>query len=354
MYGIDRVSCWQLQCFNEPDIAYFFMSELPENAESVPARLAEYCKMYEAFQIGVRRVTERISIGGPALARFHEFLGGFLDFVRERELKLDFISVHNYGTSVLELNSGRKPLSVMNNVRKHEAYVSTVEKHGFGDIPLVVDEWGASAQGFYNIEECPALLFRETEVFSSYFTKMIYEFIEREFRMSKLIICLSGQHEMTEDFSGFRNFFTLNFIAKPIYNANILSGYLRNKLVSYEHSCENLYVIPSTDGEGSYGVMLTYSEELFGEELPEIDEELSFEEIIEGKRVEIYCIDKSNNNPYRTAERLGIGSHPTDDEIRLLREEGRLKPQSVFTAGKDCRIPLKLTANCTYFVKIEG
>ena len=92
-YGAETVEKWRCQCFNEPDISIFFLSELPRDA--VEARLREYCKLYEAFERGVRRVSENISIGGPALAHRHPFLEGFLDHVREKQLRLDFISLHS-------------------------------------------------------------------------------------------------------------------------------------------------------------------------------------------------------------------------------------------------------------------
>ena len=91
-YGIETVSKWRCQCFNEPDIPAFFFSELPDTVENtVKYRLPAYCKMYAAFERGVRRVSEQIKIGGPALAYKNEFLGGWLDYVRENNLKLDFI-----------------------------------------------------------------------------------------------------------------------------------------------------------------------------------------------------------------------------------------------------------------------
>ena len=351
-YGIEAACRWQFQCFNEPDIAYFFMSELGESDECDKIRAREYNIMYEAFQRAALKVSDRLQIGGPALAYRQGFLGLFLDNVREKSLKLDFISVHAYGTGVPELNSGKDRITVANNIHKHEKHVKTIRDHGFGDTPLVVDEWGASGQGFYNIDECPTLIFRENEIFASYFTKMIYEFIERDYKMSKLMICLSGQHEMTEDFSGFRNFFTLNFITKPIYNAHMLSGYLRRNLVSADHTCENLHIIPTADG-GEYGIMLTYSSEYFDESLPEREEQIVFDKSIEGKCVTVYSIDLYNNNPYRLAQRESFGRHPDAEAVKRLREEGKLKPIRQFIAKGDEPISLTLTANCTCFIDIK-
>ena len=201
-YGIATVSQWHCQCFNEPDIPSFFFSDLPNDVEhTMKYRLPAYCKMYAAFERGIRRVSDRIPIGGPALAHKLEFLGGWLDYVTENHLKLDFISVHNYGTNVRQLNDGSLRASVQNSVVKHQGYVDTVTEHGYGHLPLLVDEWGYSSCGFFNREECPALFGRETEMFSAYFAKLIHAFIEHDYNVDMLCICLSGQHEMTEDFS---------------------------------------------------------------------------------------------------------------------------------------------------------
>lgn len=48
---------------------------------------------------------------------------------------------------------------------------------------------------------------------------------------------------------------------------------------------------------------------------------------------------------------MGIGN-PTDEELSLLREEGRLKPISEFVSKGEA-IALNLTANCTYPVEVK-
>jgi xylan 1,4-beta-xylosidase len=349
-YGIEKVSTFRMQCFNEADIPHFFLSEYPNDAESAAKyRLPLYCKLYEGFERGIRRVSDRIRIGGPALAGHHNFLGGFLDFVKEKNLKLDFVSVHNYGTSPAMLNDGSMPYTVQNNIRRHTEYAQTVAAHGFAHLPLLVDEWGMACSGFYNKEECPALIARETEVFSAYFTKLIHAFTYSDFKIDMLSLCLSGQHEMTEDFSGFRNFFTLNFIAKPIYNSYILAHKLGTQLLASTHG-ENRFVLP-TKTESGYAVMLCYSSENFEEDIPEVDEVIAFEESIVGKHVRIFCIDKNTTNPYRLWERMGE-PEICGDVLLALKEEGKIKPTAAFTADKN-EISLHLSPNATFLVTVE-
>ena len=101
---------------------------------------------------------------------------------------------------------------------------------------------------------------------------------------------------MVEDFSGFRNFFTLNFIAKPIYNAYILASKLREKLLQVNCETPNLFVIPTKNDNNDYAVLLTYSADSFEEDLPASQETLSFTEDVIGKTVTVWCIDKEHTN----------------------------------------------------------
>lgn len=347
-YGIDRVSQWYCQCFNEPDIPWFFLSELP--VTEIQARVEAYCKMYAAFERGIRRVSDRIPIGGPALANKHAFLGGWLDYVKENQLKLDFISVHNYGTTPSQLLREDR-ITVANNLEKHMAYLETIREHGFENVPLIVDEWGMASGGFQNIEECPGLIRRETEVFSAYFVKLVHAFIHMEHQIQGLYLCLSGQHEMVEDFTGFRNFFTLNFIAKPIYNAYVLASKLGGKLLAMEGEDKNICAIPTKNESGAYAVLLTYASEYFEEDLPEVETEIHFEENLAGKRVTLWCIDKNTTNPYRLYQKLGIQT-PSAEDLKCLRNEGRLKPvyEGILT---ESALPLKLTANAVMLITVQ-
>ncbi|MBR2635008.1 MAG: hypothetical protein IKD31_05460 [Clostridia bacterium] len=349
-YGIEVVSSWLCQCFNEPDISAFFHSELPKEANE--QRLADYCKMYDAFQRGVRRVSEKIPLGGPVLANRLPFLEGFLKHVKKNSLKLDYIALHAYGTSPQRLNDGTRPYCVRDLVERIRSYRNVILDCGFEDTPIVIDEWGMSTRGFANREDCPLLMMRETEMFSSYYAKLIHEIVFSDLKMEELMICLSGQHEMTEDFSGFRNFFTLNFIKKPIYNAFLLAARLKENVLEAKGAGENVFVLPTADEKGNAAVLLTYSSPLFSEDLPVLSEEIVLDmEDLEEKTVTLYRIDGESTNPYRLYQKEHMAEPLTPEQIALLREEGNLKPALIQKAAE----PLKLTLhpNGTYFLVIE-
>lgn len=349
-YGIEQVSKWCTQCFNEPDHRLFFMRGYPNEVDAdIKVRCAGYCAMYKAFVRGVRRVSSRILVGGPVLAGNVVFLGYFLDFVREQNIDLDFISLHNYGTTPRALNEGTGKYCVQNQINRHEKYLNVVKEHGYADRPIVIDEWGMSSAGFNNREECPALMARETEIMSAYYVKLIDACIRAGYNVDKLMICLSGQHEMTEDFSGFRNFFTLNFIKKPIYNAHVLASKLFDKLLKVECGNGDIAVIPTKNENGEYAVLFSYASEYFEEDIPEIMESISFEEDIKDKVVRVWKIDKETTNPYRLYQKWGVEAL-TLEQLKLLREEGKLKPVLVQT-GKE-KLDLLLSANGAYLITV--
>ena len=108
-YGVERVNGWHCQCFNEPDISTFFMGDEPYDS---PRRVEEYVAMYEGFVRGVRRAGTTMPVGGPTLAQSLFFLENFLKIVKERNLELNYLTMHFYGTDPAYLNTGDSGLSV--------------------------------------------------------------------------------------------------------------------------------------------------------------------------------------------------------------------------------------------------
>ena len=92
-YGIETVSKWRVHCFNEPDIPPFFRADLSRDEQDNKTRCEEYCMLYSGFERAVRRVSEQIHIGGPALAHVTSFLDGFLKYIKSNNLKLDYIAL---------------------------------------------------------------------------------------------------------------------------------------------------------------------------------------------------------------------------------------------------------------------
>ncbi|MBR2339790.1 MAG: hypothetical protein IKA74_03035 [Clostridia bacterium] len=335
-YGIDEVSKWHLQCYNEPDVGAFFMREA-----TVSERCEEYCKLYAAFVRGALSVSDRLSVGGPALAAHYNFLAGFLDFVRKNSLRLDFICFHSYGTDPHLINNGSGRLCVENHLKKIYDVMLMAKERGFSHIPLIIDEWGATTGGFLNIEDCPALIFRETPAFAAYFVKLFIMLNSLNLPIEKLMICLSGQHEMQTDFSGFRNFFTLNFYKKPIYNAYVLAAKLFENELYFENSeeCKELSIYPTASDDGRVSVILAYASENFEEGEP-IEVELKF--VGTGSSTAtLTAIDSTHANAISAYRALGCPDSPTESEKTSIATAATLRSERVDVNNSTVKIKIE-------------
>lgn len=327
-YGIERVKSWHLQCWNEPDIKMFFMGDKENNDENTLLREKEYLKLYRGFASGVKRVSKELRIGQSIATRML-FLDCFLKDVKEQGLPLDYVSLHSYGTSPNRIQNAGEHFDAEAVYKKFTVYKEIIDRYFLG-IEIMIDEWGAASGGFYNREECPALMFREGSEYAAYMGKMIYSFIRNDAPLSKLMICLSGQHEMKVDFSGFRNFFTLNFIHKPIYNAFILLSKLGSRELECSFEGENLCALASSDDSDCVTLMLAYASENFNKALPPVNEEIKFKGLSGKREVTTWILDENNVNPYKMALRNGWGAdNYTPEQLAALQKEGVLRPYSV-------------------------
>jgi hypothetical protein len=98
--------------------------------------------------------------------------------------------------------------------------------------------------------------------------------------------------------------------------------------------------------------MLTYCSKYFKEDIPKKQETLVLPEEVKGKKISVYCIDKETTNPYRLYQRNGYNEEMSEDELKILRKEGLIKPIKEFVA-ESTEINLKLSANCVYLIAAE-
>ena len=85
-YGIDEVSSWYFEVWNEPDIAFW---------NGTPAQ-ATYFKLYDHTARALKSVSPRLRVGGPSTSAV-AWIPDFLNHVHEQQVPVDFVSTHAYG-----------------------------------------------------------------------------------------------------------------------------------------------------------------------------------------------------------------------------------------------------------------
>lgn len=354
-YGEAQVSQWYLHCYNEPDLTAFFYRNAPTYRE----RAAEYCKMYEAFVKGLTAVSEKLKIGGVALSEgptHFQFLESFLTFVREKNLRLDFLSYHSYGTDPKGMIEGTKPLNVKGAIA-NTMYVKRIARLcGFGDVPTVCDEWGACTEGYLGTDKCSGFLFRENEIYAVYFAKMLTLYDEMGLCDPQLI-CMSGSHWLKADFGGHRNFFTKSFYPKPIFNAFVLAARLGSeKLYHYaDLDCEDVSVMATRHADGHLSVLLGYADDNFTRQLKPLVNTVEFAGLQCKCKITGWRIDADHANAIRKFKELGQPAEPTEAQKAAIREFGALKPEDLGTVSPEAPIlELRMENNATLLLEIEA
>ena len=83
-YGIDEVSAWGFEVWNEPNLPFFWSGTQ-----------AQYFELYRQSASALKSVDSRLRVGGPATARA-SWVGDFLNFCAAQRVPIDFVSTHIY------------------------------------------------------------------------------------------------------------------------------------------------------------------------------------------------------------------------------------------------------------------
>ena len=124
-YGIEEVSRWGFEVWNEPNLEVFWTGSQED-----------YFRLYAESAAAVKKVDERLLVGGPSTAAA-EWVDGLARYAREHDLPLDFATSHTYGNAPLDVRPA-------------------LARHGFGDSPIWWTEWGVGSTHFGLIHDSVA------------------------------------------------------------------------------------------------------------------------------------------------------------------------------------------------------
>jgi xylan 1,4-beta-xylosidase len=145
-YGIDEVSQWYFEVWNEPNIDFW---------GGVP-RDRSYFDLYDHTARALKAVNPRLRVGGPATAAA-DWINDFLAYVNQHHTPIDFVTSHGYADDTIEnLFPENQTLYVprpapdtpmddrvclaINKVR------TQMNAAGHGDTPLFWTEWNVQGQ----------------------------------------------------------------------------------------------------------------------------------------------------------------------------------------------------------------
>ncbi|HTV06364.1 MAG TPA: hypothetical protein VME86_13425 [Acidobacteriaceae bacterium] len=134
-YGIDEVSKWYFEVWNEPNIDFW---------AGVPKQQT-YFELYGHTARALKAVSPRIRVGGPATAQA-AWVGDLIAHTTKNHVPLDFVSTHAYGNDTSQNIFGdNRPIAPHQMVcaaveKVHKQILASARPH----IPLIWSEFNAT------------------------------------------------------------------------------------------------------------------------------------------------------------------------------------------------------------------
>ncbi len=157
------------EVWNEPDLETFGKWSIYGGKD--------YRQLYYYSAIGAGRAqnVNNFFLGGPATTRpYQSWMQGFLRYVRDNKLRLDFISWHHYSKNIDDY---------ADDIRNVNSWLATSEFTVFQNIPKIITEWG------YDSEPNPIA---DTNVGAAHTIAAIRNFIDENYQMAFLFEIKDG------------------------------------------------------------------------------------------------------------------------------------------------------------------
>ncbi len=323
-YGIEEVSTWFFEVWNEPNLFAFFAGTKED-----------YFKLYEVTARAIKSVSNKLKVGGPSTS-CNAWIKDTVDYCETNKVPLDFISTHHYPTDdplwssgmddVLEFyksgkNTGIYERGVLQKMTKRA-------REEAGKYPLYYTEWNTSAMTSDNKHDesfaaamVAKVLADNDGLVDGYgfwtFTDIFEEFAQ-----------LPGV------FHGGFGLQTINGIEKPVYRTFELFHGLGVKRLGVTSSDESSHLeMIATETEKGYRIIL-HNHNIPNEPIKEEIAELNLSDFGDVKKITEYRIDYENTNPKKLWVDNGSKKYIKADEVKQLRQESVLKPKEIAVESK--------------------
>ncbi|MFZ0538825.1 MAG: glycosyl hydrolase family 39 [Candidatus Sulfotelmatobacter sp.] len=134
-YGIDEVSQWYFEVWNEPNLDFW----------AGQPRQETYWELYDHTATTIKKVSSRLRVGGPATAQA-AWVDAFIRHCAEKQIPLDYVSTHVYAN-----DTAQDVFGTQENIPRDRMVCRAVDKvhrqiksSSMPDLPLIWSEFNAS------------------------------------------------------------------------------------------------------------------------------------------------------------------------------------------------------------------
>jgi xylan 1,4-beta-xylosidase len=331
-YGIDEVSRWYFEVWNEPNLDFW---------AGEPKR-SSYWTLYDHTARSLKAVDTRLRVGGPATAQA-AWVTAFLQHCRDNHVPVDFVSTHVYGDDkAKDVFGTTEPLTRRQMVCRSVQKVHTeIQASPFPALPLIWTEFNASWSNHPEVTDAPFMgpwLAETIRQCDGLVKEMAYWTFSDVFE---------EQGVVKKPFYGGFGLIAAGGIPKPAFNAfTLLHGLGEQRLANTAEQ-----VLVTRRGDGTLVLALwNYAE--VGSTAPVRRVALRF---IHGtaRNATLQSIDAEHGNVRVAYERMGSPRYPTQRELAQLREAGSL-PAPVTRALQAGELDLEIPSDGLVLVTLAA
>jgi xylan 1,4-beta-xylosidase len=386
-YGKEEVESWYFEIWNEPDLVPVFFW----------GTRSDYFHLYEITVRAIKEVDPALKVGGPATSG-SKWIPEFVNFCRENNVPLDFVSTHQYAGDPLggveDTGSGdslppipeelsttqmkeflykdkKEALDAVDEktflkgvraITPDKSELEDIPNDGFEksarrvrevvkDLPLYYTEWNENATltAYTN----------DTRKVAAYDVKAALE--TEEVLDGSSIWCFSDifeeLHPFVEEFHGSFGMLTKSGIPKPVYHAMKLLGEVGDmRYVLPDDMTKKEIGCGAFEGEGRTDIVL-FRQKMKNLDLPKESVSIRLERDEAPSKVTVTRIDEEHGNPYKYWLEKGEPLHLNKAEVQDIIDKTAVKEQDLPFGFENGTVTIEtgLGVNDVVFIRVyEG
>ena len=329
-YGIDEVSKWYFEVWNEPNIDFW---------GGIP-RQKSYFDLYAHTARALKAVNPRLRVGGPATAAA-AWVPDFVKYAAANHVPVDFVSTHGYADDTVEdLFGTNDDIPMDHRMGRAVAKVhAEIKSSPMPNLPLMWTEW--NVQGMNESRDTifvgPALAntIRECDGLVDMLSFWTFSDVFEE----------GGP--IPQPFEGQFGLRAKGGINKPSYYSYGLLHQLGDQRIP--STSNNIIATKSADG---YLAVVAWNLVDPDQQGTTRTMELTFRDVAPNAKITLQRVDTDHGNVLPRYAAMGKPLDPTPDQVEQLNRETAL-PAPEVSALKNGKLELQLTPNALILVKIE-
>ncbi len=302
-YGIDEVSHWYFEVWNEPNIDFWVGDP----------RQATYFELYDHTARDLKGVSSRLRVGGPATAQA-AWAEEFIRHCADQKTPVDFVTSHVYGNDKAEDVFGTHEQIPRNRMvcRAIGKVHDQIKSSAMPSLPLIWSEFNASYANEPDVTDAAYMgpwladTIRQCDGLANEMSYWTFSDVFEE------------QGVVKQPFYGGYGLLAEDGIPKPAFNAFLMLHRLGEERLAA--SSEDVLVTRRKDGSL---VIAAWNMADPGARVQEKEVEFKFEHA-RVSSAQVTRLDSDNGDVHKAYEAMGSPRYPTREQIEELRSAAKL------------------------------